>query len=122
MNGNVIPLTPRPQPNRPGPAATPDRTAYPTPAARQNTSAETAVYTVAEVADLLSLALGTTYALIRTGQIPASKLGGRWIVPRHRFHTWLNELPDATPDDIDRELRRLDTSGEPGEPNDEVRP
>jgi excisionase family DNA binding protein len=49
-----------------------------------------AVYTVREVAELLSLSLGSTYALIRSGEIPALKLGGRWVVPKKRFHAWLN--------------------------------
>ena len=48
-----------------------------------------AVYTVRQVAWLLSLSLGTTYELLRTGEIPATRLGNRWIIPRERFHTWL---------------------------------
>lgn len=46
-------------------------------------------YTVKEVAVMLGINLGGTYQLIRNGEIPAMKLGGRWIVPVHRFHTWL---------------------------------
>lgn len=49
-----------------------------------------AVYTVKEVAHLLSLSLGSTYALVRQGEIPALKMGGRWIVPKKRFHAWLD--------------------------------
>jgi excisionase family DNA binding protein len=49
-----------------------------------------AVYTVREVADLLSLSTGSTYALVRAGEIPARKLGGRWVIPKQRFHDWLN--------------------------------
>lgn len=52
--------------------------------------ASRAVYTVREVAELLSLSLGSTYALIRSGDIPALKLGGRWVVPKKRFHEWLD--------------------------------
>ncbi len=48
------------------------------------------VYTVAEVATMLNLNLGGTYALIREGVIPAMKLGGRWAIPRHRFDQWLD--------------------------------
>ena len=51
-----------------------------------------AVYTVAETASLLTLSLGSTYALIREGAIPAKKIGGRWIIPKERFHQWLNAL------------------------------
>jgi excisionase family DNA binding protein len=55
---------------------------------------ERAVYTVAEVALLLSLSRGTAYALVRDGTIPALRLGGRWVVPRARFHAWLDSLED----------------------------
>jgi excisionase family DNA binding protein len=55
---------------------------------------ERAVYTVAEVAQLLSLSRGTAYALVRDGTIPALRLGGRWVVPRARFHAWLDSLDD----------------------------
>jgi excisionase family DNA binding protein len=56
-----------------------------------------AVYTVREVAELLSLSLGGTYALVRSGDIPALKLGGRWVIPKGRFHDWLNS---ANVDDL----------------------
>jgi hypothetical protein len=44
---------------------------------RSNTGADEdrAVYTVREVAHLLSLSLGVTYALVRSGEIPARRLG-----------------------------------------------
>jgi excisionase family DNA binding protein len=62
-------------------------------AAQQGTPAtvDRAVYTVKEVALMLSLSLGGTYALIRNGEIPAKKFGGRWTVPKRRFDAWLNE-------------------------------
>lgn len=58
------------------------------------------VYTVAEVADLLGLALGGAYELVRDGTVPARKLGGRWVIPKKRFHAWLDgedqgDEPDA---------------------------
>ncbi|WP_431911012.1 helix-turn-helix domain-containing protein [Micromonospora carbonacea] len=46
-------------------------------------------YTVREVAKLLGISLGSTYALVRDGTIPATRLGGRWLIPRARFHAWL---------------------------------
>jgi excisionase family DNA binding protein len=49
-----------------------------------------AAYTVREVAALLGLSPGTTYALVRAGAIPARRMGGRWIVPKRRFHRWLD--------------------------------
>jgi excisionase family DNA binding protein len=61
---------------------------------------ERAVYTVKEVAHLLSLSLGGTYALVRDGTIPAKKMGGRWVVPKRRFHVWLDSCIDS-PDDLE---------------------
>src|SRR5512139_1265286 len=50
------------------------------------------VYTVAQVAQLLGLNLGGTYELVRDGTIPARKLGARWVIPKERFHAWLNGI------------------------------
>ncbi|GIH07463.1 hypothetical protein Rhe02_55300 [Rhizocola hellebori] len=47
------------------------------------------IYTVAEVAVMLGLTLGGAYELVRDGTIPALKLGGRWVIPKKRFHAWL---------------------------------
>ena len=54
-------------------------------------AADRAVYTVREVAHLLSLSLGATYGLVRSGEIPARRLGSRWVIPRNRFEQWLDE-------------------------------
>lgn len=51
---------------------------------------EPLTYTVAQVAKLLGISLGSTYALVRDGTIPATRLGGRWVIPRARFHNWLD--------------------------------
>lgn len=56
-------------------------------------------YTVAEVAYMLSLNLGGTYRMIRSGDIPARKLGGRWVVPRKAFHEWLDSCEEVTPEE-----------------------
>lgn len=66
-----------------------------------------AVYTVMETAHLLSLSRGMTYAMIRAGQIPAKKIGNRWIVPKTRLHAWLDDLPEASTEDIARALINL---------------
>ncbi|MCM0675244.1 helix-turn-helix domain-containing protein [Micromonospora phytophila] len=55
---------------------------------------EPVTYTVREVANLLNLSLGSTYALVRDGTIPATRLGGRWLIPRARFHAWLDAVAD----------------------------
>lgn len=60
---------------------------------------ERAVYNVREVSEMLSISLGGTYQLCREGKIPAIKLGGRWVVPKTRFHAWLDNLPTADPED-----------------------
>lgn len=89
----ILTLTPRTDAT-----TTPDRAGTPAPVGR-------AVYTVKEVAEMLNLNLGGTYALIRSGDIPAIKLGGRWAVPKKRFHAWLDDLPEATDQDIAAQLR-----------------
>ncbi|GAB6899616.1 helix-turn-helix domain-containing protein [Kineosporia succinea] len=66
-----------------------------------------AVYTVMEVAQLLSLSRGTTYTMIRKGEIPAKKIGDRWVIPKARFNAWLNDLPEATDEDVERALRKV---------------
>ena len=52
----------------------------------------TEIYTVAQVARMLNMNVGSVYQLLRDGVIPAKRLGRRWIVPRRRFHQWLDEL------------------------------
>lgn len=47
-------------------------------------------YSVDQVAELLGVARGTAYEYIHNGEIPAIRLGRRWLIPRVRFHAWLN--------------------------------
>ncbi len=98
MPANVINLhdhrPPSTGPDRPGRPVEQDTTptAVEIPAGRL-------VYTVAEVSALLSISLGGTYALVRSGDIPARKLGGRWVIPIRAFEDWLNacaQLPDPS--------------------------
>ncbi len=69
-----------------------ERPPDPTPTSTATTSRrnELAVYTVKEVSILLRLSLGSTYALVRAGEIPAKKMGARWVIPKRRFHAWLD--------------------------------
>lgn len=46
-------------------------------------------YTVDEVAQLLGLSRGAAYERVRDGSIPAQRMGRRWLIPRRRFHAWL---------------------------------
>jgi excisionase family DNA binding protein len=100
MPSNVIPLAPRAarQASTPRPTNT-------TPAPVIQITA-CAVYTVAEVAEMLSLSTGSTYNLVRKGEIPAKKMGGRWVIPKRRFEAWLNDLPEASIEDLERDMRR----------------
>ncbi|WDZ86367.1 helix-turn-helix domain-containing protein [Micromonospora cathayae] len=58
------------------------------------TVVEPVTYTVREVSKLLGISLGSTYALVRDGTIPATRLGGRWLIPRTRFHAWLDGIAE----------------------------
>jgi excisionase family DNA binding protein len=51
------------------------------------------IYTVRQVAARLGIGAGLAYELVREGEIPAKRLGRRWVVPRELFHAWLNEMP-----------------------------
>jgi excisionase family DNA binding protein len=62
---------------------------------RANDDSTDVVYTVAEVARLLRLSPGSTYALVRNGTIPAKKLGSRWVISKTRFRAWLDDREDA---------------------------
>ncbi len=52
-------------------------------------------YTVEEVAQLLSLSRGITYASLRDGTIPAERVGRRWVISRRRLHAWLDGLSET---------------------------
>jgi excisionase family DNA binding protein len=52
-------------------------------------------YTVDEVAALLGVARGVAYDNVRNGLIPAVRVGRRWLVPRSRFHAWLDATSSA---------------------------
>jgi excisionase family DNA binding protein len=55
-------------------------------------------YSVEEVAALLGIARGVAYEGVRNGSIPATRVGRRWLIPRRRFHAWLDGAEQATPD------------------------
>lgn len=65
---------------------------------RGGCSAEPATYTVDEVAALLGISRGVAYQCVNDGEIPAKRIGRRWVISRATFHAWLNEsdnLPEA---------------------------
>jgi excisionase family DNA binding protein len=51
------------------------------------------------------LSRATVYTLLRTGELPARRVGTRWIIARHRFDTWLNAEPAAPVADDRTEVR-----------------
>ena len=58
--------------------------------------AEPLTYSVDEVAELLGIARGVAYECVRNGSIPATRVGRRWLVPRKRFHAWLDGTETAS--------------------------
>lgn len=53
--------------------------------------------TVEDVATRLRLSYSTVYSMLRTGEIPAVKLGAQWRVDPIRLDAWLTEQePDRT--------------------------
>jgi excisionase family DNA binding protein len=60
---------------------------------------ESLTYSVDEIAALLGIARGVAYESVRNGEIPATRVGRRWLIPRKRFHAWLDgDPPDPTRD------------------------
>jgi len=57
--------------------------------------AEPATYTVDEVAALLGISRGVAYQCVNDGEIPAKRIGRRWVIPRAVFTAWLDEVDNA---------------------------
>jgi excisionase family DNA binding protein len=55
---------------------------------------ELMTYTVEEVAAMLGIARGKAYEHVRSGEIPSIRMGRRLLIPRARFHAWLNGQSD----------------------------
>jgi excisionase family DNA binding protein len=65
------------------------------------------VYSVVEVAELLDLSVNSVYAQLRAGKLLGRQIGSRWVIPRERFHAWLNAEPEPIyKHDIDRDMAR----------------
>jgi excisionase family DNA binding protein len=78
---------------------------------------ECPVYTVREVARLLGRSLGTTYELLRAGEIPAIRLGSRWTIPRSMFDEWLKSSAEkGSGDGVHREDSRWYLPGQLARP------
>nr|WP_083707011.1 helix-turn-helix domain-containing protein [Intrasporangium flavum] len=59
---------------------------------------EPRLYSMPEVAALLSTSVAQVRALVRSGEMPAMRLGGRgqWRVERSRLEAWIDEQHEAT--------------------------
>ena len=54
--------------------------------------------TLADVADVLNISAAQTYALVRSGDLPAIKIGGRgqWRVERTMLETYIDRMYNQT--------------------------
>ena len=54
--------------------------------------------TLADVADVLNISASQTYALVRSGELEAIKVGGRgqWRVERDRLEAYIGRMYDQT--------------------------
>ncbi|MGI8880338.1 MAG: helix-turn-helix domain-containing protein [Jatrophihabitans sp.] len=54
--------------------------------------------TLADVAEVLNISAAQTYALVRNGDLPAIKIGGRgqWRVERAELETYIGRMYDQT--------------------------
>ena len=54
--------------------------------------------TLADVAEVLNISASQTYALVRSGDLPAIKIGGRgqWRVEREQLESYISRLYDQT--------------------------
>ena len=59
---------------------------------------EPRLFTIADVARYLSVSEAQVYALVRSGQLPAVKLGGRgvWRIDRQRLNDYIERLHEET--------------------------
>ena len=48
-------------------------------------------YSAAETAQVLGISQNTVYTLIRRGELPMKRVGGRVLVPRRQLLHWLGE-------------------------------
>lgn len=61
------------------------------------TAAHRLTYTVTETAEVLGISRSLAYELVRTGQLPHLRLGGRIVVPRVALQQLIGDAPhDST--------------------------
>lgn len=59
---------------------------------------ETRFLTLSDVAEVLNISDSQTYALVRSGELPAIKIGGRgqWRVEREQLESYIARMYDQT--------------------------
>ncbi len=63
-------------------------------------------FTTREVARYLKLNEKKVYTLVSEGQLPAAKLSGKWLFPKHLIDQWVEEQDDLSREGIDGCLAR----------------
>lgn len=60
--------------------------------------AEARFLTLSDVAEVLNISDSQTYALVRSGELPAIKVGGRgqWRVEREQLESYISRMYDQT--------------------------
>lgn len=60
--------------------------------------AEQRFLTLSDVAEVLNISASQTYALVRSGELPAIKIGGRgqWRVERDQLESYIQRMYDQT--------------------------
>lgn len=54
---------------------------------------EKATLSVQEVSDMLDISISHAYEMLYQGELPARKLGKKWIISRQQITDWLNNGP-----------------------------
>lgn len=66
------------------------------------TAAHRLTYTVTETAEVLGISRSLAYELVRTGQLPHLRLGGRIVVPRVALQQLIGNTPHDNTETTDR--------------------
>jgi excisionase family DNA binding protein len=70
---------------------------------------------LADVAEILNISAAQTYALVRSGDLPAIKVGGRgqWRVERDQLEQYIARAYDETKEFVSRHPRNRSEDTEP---------
>jgi excisionase family DNA binding protein len=74
--------------------------------------------TLSDVAEVLNISASQTYALVRSGELPAIKIGGRgqWRVEREQLESYIERMYDQTRQFVAQHpfAEAGDVAGQPG--------